>query len=129
MKPLFTQRKVSEKRLGICLKTIDTICKSPSLGQYLIGFTVLSAGAKGDSYRQHKFDHLVILADKMTRAAALDLERRLQRAIFDADRRCRMFQKYHEEKRKNDKIFSSFGGSIREATVNEFSVYMVWWNN
>jgi hypothetical protein len=129
MKPSSTQRKVSEKRVGICLKTIDTICKSPSLGQYLIGFTVHSAGAKGDSYRQHNFDHLVILADKMTRAVALDLERRLQREIFDVDRRCRMFQKYHEEKRKNGIIFSSFGGSLREAMANEFSVYMAWCNS
>ena len=120
---------ITKSRLDKCLSTITSICSSPQLEQYLIGYTVLSAGKKGDQYRSPRigFEHLVVLADKLTQMEALDLERRLQSAIWDKEDEIAC-KKYHAEEKANGRIFSSAGGSRKGLTAPECSVYMVWWD-
>jgi hypothetical protein len=118
--------RVTQNRVDRCLDTIEAICRSPHLQRYLIGFTHLPASEKGDMYRRIRFDHLVLLADKMPRAAALELEQRLQRAIF-TNPGSTLFRKYHDDKRRKGVLYPSWGGSPRDASAMACSVYMVWW--
>lgn len=120
------ETRITQSRVDRCLDTIEAICESKRLVWCLIGFTQLSAAVKGDSYRRHGFDHLVVLADKMDRAAALNLERRIQEAIF-GDLTGLLFDKYHPKKRKKGIHLPSWGGSPRDASIPGCSVYMVWW--
>ena len=118
--------RVTQHRVDRCLETVAAICASPSLAGYVIGFTVLPVAVKADSYRRHGFDHLVALADKMDRATALELEHRLQSAAC-ANRTSVLYRKYHRAKRDKGVLYRSSGGSPRDASIQECSVYMVWW--
>jgi len=59
-------------------------------------------------------------------ATALNLERRIQERIF-RHKKLALFKKYHSEKKTTGRVYSSYGGSPRDGTELEYSVYMVWW--
>jgi len=118
--------RITPKLVDTCIDTIAAICRNPSLREYIIGFTALDAVEKGNHYRRIGFDHLVVLADKMNRPSALDLEGRIQSRIFSGENR-KLFNKYHAEKRVNGHVYQSYGGSPRDGADLNQSVYMVWW--
>jgi len=120
-------KHITEKRVNSCLDTIGSICASPALDQFLIGFTSLSAAKKGDGYRGIKFEHLVLLADQMTCDAAVLLETRLQKEILygQSKQLKKICRKYHEEKKNHGGIFAGTGGRPHKGPC---SVYMVWWD-
>jgi hypothetical protein len=125
---------ISKSRIEKCLETVKAICASPAVAEYLIGRTGQSAQDKGDFYRNLRkngradgFDHLVVLADKLTNADAKTLEDRLQawcglgkECPPDLDRREVNCRKYHHGKRGR---YPSNGNSRRD----EHAIYMVWW--
>jgi hypothetical protein len=114
-----------QKRVDICLETIRAIAALPTVTEYIIGFTTLSAAQKGDQYRRVGFHHLIILADKMSRPVAIDLEHRIQHAIFKQGDS--LSRNYHKEKFARGTLFKSSGDSPRDPAVKECSVYMAWW--
>jgi len=98
------------------------------IDQYLIGYTVLSASEKGDKYRTRVgFQHVIILADKMKQADALDFEHRIQKHIM-SDKLGRLCSLYHKEKIALDRTIRSSGGSTRGELDPICSVYMAWWD-
>ena len=91
--------------------------------KYLVGFTTLTADGKWRRYRAEGFDHLIILADGMDCATALQLENELQIVLMRNSRQA-IYRKYHPDKRKPRR---SSGGRSHKASVN-CSVYMAWWD-
>lgn len=120
---------ITVARVKKCLATIETIVSSPAVDQYLIGFTGLSAQEKGDQYRRKgiDFEHLVILADKLDCTDALTLERKLQQRTLLGDESIVVTQKYHAEKKARGSLHASDGGTSRDKSIKDFSVYIAWW--
>lgn len=119
---------ITQSRLEKCLATVRSICTSPALDQYLIGYTAASAAWKGDQYRSREgFQHLVVLADRMSRDDALELETTLQRTIW-SDPNDIACMKYHAEKREDGQPYSSYGGKKSDPSETSCSVYMAWWD-
>lgn len=100
--------------------------------EYLIGFTARSALKRGDQYRNFRiptdkkfknYDHLVLVADKMQREMALELEERLDSRIKTSDKRLKLYQKYGN---RECSYRSSYGGV--KGKPNDFihAVYIAW---
>lgn len=112
------------------LKTIEQICHSPTLRYYRLGYTSLSAQEKQRVYQPR---HLVVLADKLTKVDALDLEHRLQMAACGmdgaaCDKSSILYQKY-DPKRRGTRYWRNDGGNLAAPLERVHSVYMVWKEN
>lgn len=119
---------LSQNRIDKILATVRSICASPMVDQFLIGFTAQSASQRGDQYRNSAgFEHLVVLADKLSSADALDLEKRLQIAILE-NITDPAWEKYHSDKKENGQTYSSAGGKAHEVSDRSCAVYMAWWD-
>jgi hypothetical protein len=109
------------------LATMRVICASPKLKYFRIGYTSWSANRKRGVYGKR---HLVILADRLTRKAALKLEQALQeRACGIGGKRCDrssiLYCKY-DPKRRDGRYWKSNGGNKADAGSPVHAVYMVW---
>jgi hypothetical protein len=71
-------RPTKEERCEACLRTVWAIARSPSVEQFVIGYTYRSGEMRR---REYHYDHVVILAEKLNRIDALNLEGCLQSAI------------------------------------------------
>jgi hypothetical protein len=106
------------------LDTIEAICRSPSLTEYIIGITARPSERRR-AYRDAvalRYPHFVILATNLTRDQAWDLERDLQEAIRSVPI---CYRKYHPD-RRNSTHRRSAGGSEQYAQGNAYSVYVSW---
>jgi hypothetical protein len=107
------------------LETVWAISASQYVEQYVIGFTYRPGIARYREYRALGYDHLVIIADRLSRKDALDLEHYLQRAVRE-DRRSVMYRKYHAPRRSKP-TYRSYGGGDTDPNALVHSVYMAWW--
>ncbi|MGN6307303.1 MAG: hypothetical protein ACTHNH_21000 [Mesorhizobium sp.] len=73
----------------------------------------------------HGYQHLVVLADKMTRADAHNLEEYLQTAIKN-DRRHVLYRKYNAD-RRDGRYFRSAGQATSDPASKSHSVYLAFW--
>jgi hypothetical protein len=91
----------SKSEVERLLNVIEAIARSPHVHDFVIGYTSQSAKNRCQQYRNVGFDHLVILADKMTSGGALDLESALDKALkARSEKGSLIFCKWHSEKRK-----------------------------
>ncbi|WP_441281095.1 hypothetical protein [Tardiphaga sp. 862_B3_N1_1] len=108
-------------------ETIKAICASPGVEMYNVGFTAQPLVKRGDAYRGILYNCLVLLADKMTRLAALNLERRLWSAIAAQDKRTAIYRKCVQSHQVS-KYSPSYGGASKERENDLIhGVYIVWW--
>jgi hypothetical protein len=110
----------------LCIEAITSICFSPVVESYNIGFTSQSAIKRGDQYRGVGYHSLVVLADKMTREEALRLEQDLCEAVQAFDTNSPLYKKFRE----GSSYRRSYGGApsdIAERPIH--SVYMAWWRS
>jgi hypothetical protein len=90
----------------------------------VIGFTARLGSARRAEYRRRGYQHLVVIADGMTREVALDLERCLQEVI-KTDRRWLIYKRYDPERRDN-RHFPSYGAGTTDPASRCHSVYVAW---
>jgi hypothetical protein len=111
-------------RTKTCLAAIASISHSADVRRYVIGFTSREGMLRGDEYRGVGFNHLVILADRLTSKEGLDLECALFNAICGrgSDRRSNLFRKYDRKKRSRG-YRRSYGGHVSKRST---AVYMAW---
>ena len=115
---------ITQKRVDLCLGAMRAICCSPNVRGIVVGYTSKSAGVRAQSYRRVGFDHLVILADKMKSADALELERRLQEHIKGGGDK--LLSKKYAKNKLMDVVRSSAGGVKTNELDFACSVYMAW---
>lgn len=109
-----------------CIAATEAIITSPAITGYLIGYTSDSLANRLYRYKGESFKHLVILADKLNRKDALDLERSLQLKATKAKKSHILYRKYHPDKRDKPLIRSKGTGKI-DADALVHSVYLAWW--
>jgi hypothetical protein len=103
-------------RMGIvalCLNAIKAISDSPKVEKYNVGFTAQPLLKRSAQYRGIGYSSLVLLADRLTRGEALQLEEKLWYAIRAYDKRSTVYTKF--EANSDCKRYSpSYGGAPSE---------------
>lgn len=109
------------------LDTVWCIAESKYVAEYMIGYTS-RAGYKrlAEHRRAYGYQYLVVLANGLTQADAVQLEGALQLAI-KADRRRGLYRKY-EPHRRDLRHFPSHGPNHSAPDELVHTVYMVWWD-
>ena len=87
------------KQVDSYYRTVRTIASSWYVQTFHIGHTYRAGIARFTDYKRFEFDHLVILADKLTQDDARGLEEELQKKCRE-DKREVTWRKYHPHKRK-----------------------------
>jgi hypothetical protein len=113
------------RRVPRYVDTIWAIAASRWVQQYVVGITCRQAWQRRLEYHAQGYDHLVILADKLTLKEAHWLEERLQ-AEIRLNRRHTNYRKYHEDKRMT-RYYRSAGSGSPNPNARIHSVYMAWW--
>ena len=85
--------RIQLKQAERLVYTVYAIASSPLVEEFVIGFTARPGWARRAEYRRRGYHHLAIIADGLTREAALDLERTLQ-AMVRTDRRWHLYRRY-----------------------------------
>jgi hypothetical protein len=111
------------KRIEGYLDTVWAIAASKYVEQFLIGYTYRAAIHRFAEYKSQAYDHLVILADRLTESDAKALEKILQSRVRD-DKRRAYFQRYN--KRRRGKRYYP-GRKSPKPYKKIHSVYMAWW--
>ena len=110
------------------LDTVWAIAASKYCQQFIIGYTARSGRQRLLEYRyNHRYQHLVVLADHLNRKDALALEGMLQNAIKE-DKRHTLYRKYCPD-RRDKRHFPSAGQATSDPAEPVHSVYMAWWEN
>jgi hypothetical protein len=77
----------------LCLEAVDTICLSPEVDGYAIGFTSQPLHKRRSQYLRIGYHSLVMLEDRLDRKTALDLEHSLHEAVH-TDKHSQRYRKY-----------------------------------
>lgn len=77
--------------VALCLNAIKAISDSPKVENYNVGFTAQPLLKRGAQYRGIGYSSLVLLADRLTRGEALQLEETLWYAIRAYDKRSNVY--------------------------------------
>jgi len=112
-------------RIARYVDTVWGIAASPYVASYMIGLTARSGWDRRKEYHAYGYDHLVILADRLTKTEAQFLEKALQNAIRN-DRRHTNYRKYDPD-RRDKRYYPSVGQPTASPTRKIYSVYMAWW--
>ena len=108
------------------LNTIWCIASSRYVKGFVVGYTATPGKVRRSAYRQNGFEHLVILADRLTQAQAHDLEERLQEQCKFGKARGEPYRyKYHERYRALP-YYRSAGQGSPNPMAPIHSVYMAW---
>lgn len=116
---------LSAERLAQYFGTVWAIAKSPEVEQYIIGFTARSSFERLKEYKKIEYDYMVIIADKLTRKQAFQVEKYLQ-IQATTNRREVTFTKYNK-RRRGKAHRASYGGVQGRPDDLIHSVYMAWW--
>ena len=111
------------KRVDRYFNTIWAIAASKYVKKFHIGYTSRAGFGRFTDYKRFGFDHLVILADKLTEKEAKTLEDDLQQRCR-RDKRELPWRKYHDKRRK---LSYRPGFASPTPLKKSHSVYMVWW--
>lgn len=104
--------------------TIATIAASQYVSEYVIGYTSRQGLLRREGYKSRGYDHLVILADRLTRAEALRLEEAMQSYILE----CKVYAEYkkYDPQRRGKRYYPSAGQAKSDPHAHLHSVYMAW---
>jgi hypothetical protein len=103
--------------------TIWAIANSEYVKRFLIGYTSRAGIYRYNEYKRLGYEHLVILADRLTEIDAKNLEQKLQDKCWNDHRRA-LYQKYNRKRR--DKPYRP-GTPSRSPHKKLHTVYMAWW--
>ncbi len=117
---------LQDRSVEAAIGTIECIVASPYVTEFMIGYTANAGRQRLSGYWQlHGYQYLVIVVDRLTRDAALNLEKRLQAACWK-DKRSLLYRKYAKYAR-GKRHYPSAG----QKTVGDddllHSVYVAWW--
>ena len=119
---------VRQQLVDRCLDTIWAIASSRYCGQFVVGFTAQSiSGRMAGFYYRNNFDHMVVLADRLSRVDCLKLEEALQSECKFGKARGEPYRRKYHTDHRSDRYRPSIGnaGHINpEAKIH--SVYMAW---
>ena len=104
--------------------TVYAIASSPMVEEFVIGFTARPGWCRRAEYRRRGYQHLVTIADGLTREAALDLERCLQ-GLVQTDRRWQIYRRYDPTRRDN-RHYPSYGSPGVDPLARCHAVYVAW---
>jgi hypothetical protein len=107
------------------LETVWAIAASPYVETFVIGYTYRSGLARYREYHAVGYDHLVIIADRLSRKDALDLEEYLQLGIR-RHRGLASYRKYHG-RRRDTRTYRSHGSANADPNDLVHSVYIARW--
>lgn len=123
---MIVERKLQSKMVDWYLDTVWAIASSRYVKWFVIGYTAQSAKSRFYGYQARGFHSVVILADRLTKIQALDLEKQLQSACKKGAARGEPYKrKYHPEFRSL-RYFGSAGQGSPEPSALLHSVYMAW---
>lgn len=114
---------MNSDKMDFYFDTVDAIAASPLVTQFVIGYTSLSRTQRFSGYKTREFEHMVLLADRLSEKDAKELERYLQRKCRVA-KRFVTWRKYHKRFRTLD---YRPGTKSDDPDKKKHSVYMVWW--
>ena len=115
---------MQKKRLEIHLKTMRAIAASNCVEKFYVGFTSRDPFRYFGWYRRNGYDHVVILADRLTEKEAKDLEKYLQDRCRKADKRTPLWQKAHKNLQKGQYVLGAKSPTPKRKI---HVVYMAWW--
>lgn len=117
-----TQERVVDRYVN----TIWAIASSRYVKHFVIGYTAQSASERFRQYQVRGYQHIVVLADRMTQRTAHDLEERLQNACkLQAKRGGPHCYKYHPHHRELP-YYKSAGQGSPDPNARIHSIYMAW---
>jgi hypothetical protein len=117
---------IREAAVQRMLATIESICTIKNLGWYVIGYSSHPAIRRRVAVDREGFPHFVVLADRLSKDDALDLEERLFLAATKSKKKGLLYKKYHPDKR-DDRYWRADGGNKVDRSQLVHSVYIVWW--
>lgn len=108
--------------------TINAICASPFVNEYMVGYTSRPGLKRRSGYvRDHGYPHLVILADRLNRQDALALEEALHSFLkFGPEVKATFAYKKYENTRREGSHYKSAGPRLADPDALIHSVYMAW---
>ncbi len=110
------------------VETIKAIAASPRVSEFAIGYTSRSGRARHQEYKYCEgYQHLVLIADRMSLQDSHALERRLQE-VCQHDKRSALYRKYSPSRRDN-RYYPSAGQGRADPVQAVHSVYMAWWSD
>ncbi len=106
--------------------TMRSVCRSPNVHCYKIGFTSAPSFKRANSHRNKwGYTSFIILADCLTRDEALHLEEALFREAT-SDRKSILWKRHEPETREGPYRRSYGGTPADKANLNSHCVYMIW---
>ncbi|MCA1442355.1 hypothetical protein I6F07_19470 [Ensifer sp. IC4062] len=115
-------------RIEEYVETIKAIAASPRVSEFTIGYTSRSGRARHQEYKYWEgYQHLVLIADRLTLPDSHALERRLQETC-QTDKRSALYRKYSPTRRDN-RYYPSAGQAKSDPNLPIHSVYMAWWSD
>jgi hypothetical protein len=114
---------IRQKRLQGYVNTVWAIAASRYVEQFIIGYTYRPSVQRFAEYKVNEYEHIVVLADRLTQEEAKIVERHIQNAC-KSNKRNASWKKYHDYYRK---LPYYPGANSPTPNKNIHSVYMVWW--
>ena len=115
---------IRERTVERILGVMKSICTIRGMEYFYIGYSSVPANRRGGPAREG-FQFMVVLADRLSKGDALDLEKRLFCAATQTGKKNLLYKKYHPDKR-DKRYYPSDGGNKIPANKLVHSVYMVW---
>lgn len=119
-------RMLQERSVERYLNTIWCIASSRYVKGFVVGYTATPGKVRRGAYGSKGFEHLVILADRLTQAQAHNLEERLQSACKFGRARGEPYRRKYHERFRDLPYYRSAGQGSPDPTAPIHSVYMAW---
>ena len=112
---------------NLCRPVIEALVASPKVERYNIGFTGQPLLKRAAQYRGIGYRCLVLVADRLIRSEALELEKLLCDIAREADRRSAAYRKFQPNSHGGRHSPSYGGAAFEKAIEQKHGVYVAWW--
>ena len=120
------ERRLQERMIDRYLDTVWCIASSRYVQHFVIGYTSQSGKERFNGYLQRGYDNLVVLADRLTKRQALQLEEQLQSACKAGGAYGEPYRRKYHPDHRNLHYIGSAGQGSPDPTAQIHSVYMAW---
>lgn len=120
-------RSMQERVFQRYLDTIWCIASSRYVRGFVIGYTSMSSRERFVGYQAKKFGYIVVIADHLSLKQALSLEEALQIECKTGAARGAPYKRKYCPNYRDISYRASTGQGSRNATGNDHSVYMAWY--
>lgn len=119
-------KRLQGRQVDRYLNTVWAISSSRYVKCFVVGYTCMSGKERATQYLQWGYDHLVILADRLTQAQAHDLERRLQEECKRGKACGPPYRRKYDPYHRALPYQASAGQGSPNPKASIHSVYMAW---